>query len=148
MKVLSQAPCHYPAVRPLLHFCQKIAGYQKFMSLDFGLKILSSALANRLREAMERSYGAVYSVPMPGRSIVDCVYLIWDVLEFSGTLWINTGLVSLDRRLSTWSTRCSGKWCLVRFGFSPCFTAMICVLYSGSLCAPFMVYRGIRQGCP
>lgn len=120
-------------------------------------KILSKALASRLREAMEEVIHRDQTYCIPGRSMVDNVYLIRDVLEVSSSLGMDTGLISLDQEKAFDRVEHSflGKT-MERFGFSAGFIARIRVLYSdiesllkfnGSLCAPFRMHRGIRQGC-
>lgn len=64
---------------------------------------------------------------------------------------VNFGLVSIDQLAYTylWNT-------LTAFGFNNDFVSMLKVLcnevesvlkMNGDLCAPFKVFRGIRQGC-
>ena len=94
---------------------------------------------------------------MPGRSILDNVSLIQDIVDFSSSLGIKAGVISLDQEkafdrvehLYLWKT-------LERFGLSPCLIAMIKILYqdiesvlkiNGGLSAPFKVHRGVRRGC-
>ena len=94
---------------------------------------------------------------VPGRFMVDNIYLIRDVLEVSSSLGINTGLISLDQEKAFDRVEHDFLWeVMERFGFSAGLIAKIKVLYSdiesvlkfnGSLCAPFRVRRGVRQGC-
>ena len=70
---------------------------------------------------------------------------------------LRTGLIFLDQEKAFDRVEHGYLWkVLENFGFNPGFIAMIKVLYSdiesvlkvnGGLCAPFKVYRGIRQGC-
>lgn len=78
------------------------------LCLDY--KILSRALVNRLKEAMEQVLPRVQSCCVPCRSMVDNVYLIQDVLE-SGSLGIDTGLFCSTSHLTALSsTRLEGDW--------------------------------------
>lgn len=89
--------------------------------------------------------------------MVDNVYLIRDVLEVSSSLGIDTGLIPIDQEKAFDRVEHSVLWkTMEKFGFSTGFIAKIQVLYSdienllkfnGSLCAPFRMHRGIRQGC-
>ncbi|TWW53509.1 Transposon TX1 uncharacterized 149 kDa protein ORF 2 [Takifugu flavidus] len=116
---------------------------------------MSKTLASRLREAMEQVIHQDQTYCVPGRSIVDNVHLIRDVLEISRSLDADTGLISLDQEKAFDQVEHQFLWTVMeRFGFSPGF--MIRVLYcdiasmlkfNGSLCAPFRVRRGVRQGC-
>lgn len=94
---------------------------------------------------------------MPDRLISDNVTLIRDVLEVSGSLGINLGLISIDQEKAFDRVEHRYLWeTMAAFGFSPGFIAHIRTLYSdiisilkinGGLSAPFSVGRGIRQGC-
>ncbi|KAK9517294.1 hypothetical protein VZT92_025177 [Zoarces viviparus] len=87
---------------------------------------------------------------VPGRSMVDNVDLIRDVLEVCSSLGINTGLISQDQEKAF--DRVEHNFLMGKFGFSDGFIGKIKVLYSkvesvlkinGSLCAPFRVCRGV-----
>lgn len=94
---------------------------------------------------------------VPGRSMVDNIYLIHDILELSSLLDSNTGLISLDQEKAFDRIEHKFLWKVMeRFGFNSGFITMIRVLYNdiesllkfnGSLCASFMVHRGVQQGC-
>ena len=94
---------------------------------------------------------------VPGRSMIDNVSLIRDILEVSGSLGLDTGLVSLDQEKAFDRVEHRYLWkVLQRYGLSPGLIAKMKVLYediesvlkiNGGLCKPFMVQRGIRQGC-
>lgn len=118
---------------------------------------MSKVLAARLREAMEQVIHRDQTYCVPGRSMVDNICLIRVVLELSGSLGGGAGLISLDQEKAFDRVERKFLWKVMeRFGFSPVFIAMIRVLYkdiksflkfNGSLCAPFAVCRGVRQGC-
>ncbi|TWW56228.1 Transposon TX1 uncharacterized 149 kDa protein ORF 2 [Takifugu flavidus] len=103
---------------------QEIKNWRPVSLLCMDYRILSKTLASRLREAMEQVIHrdqTYYQAKAFDR--VEHEFL-WKVME--------------------------------RFGFSPGFIAMIRVLYcdiasmmkfNGSLCVPFRVRRGVRQGC-
>lgn len=84
---------------------------------------------------------------VPGRSIVDNVCLIRDVLEVSSSLGMCVSLLSLDQEKAFDCAKHSSLWkTMERFGFSTDLIAEIEVLYSGiesvlkvngSLCALF-----------
>ncbi|KAK3521155.1 hypothetical protein QTP70_000521 [Hemibagrus guttatus] len=120
-------------------------------------KLLSKALSSRLTKVMERLIHQDQTYCVPDRSIFDNVYLIRDILDVSRLLGLKTGLIFLDQEKAFDRVEHEYLWkVLEAFGFNPGFVAMIRVLYSeiesvlkvnGGLCAPFRVYRGIRQGC-
>ena len=136
---------------------QEIKNWRPVSLLCTDYKILSKALANRLRGAMEQTLHRDQTYCVPGRSMVDNIYLIRDVLEVSSSLGVNTGLISLDQEKAFDRVEHSFLWKVMeRFGFSAGLIAKIKVLYrdtesvlkfNGGLCAPFRVHRGVRQGC-
>uniref|UniRef100_A0A3Q2ZXK0 Reverse transcriptase domain-containing protein n=1 Tax=Kryptolebias marmoratus TaxID=37003 RepID=A0A3Q2ZXK0_KRYMA len=136
---------------------QDIKNWRPVSLLCTDYKILSKALAARLGKAMEQVIHRDQTYCVPGRSMVDNVYLIRDVLEVSGSLGLRTGLISLDQEKAFDRVEHGFLWkTMGGFGFSEGLIAKIQVLYSGvesllkingSLCAPFRVCRGVRQGC-
>ncbi len=136
---------------------QNIKNWRPVSLLCSEYKILSKTLATRLSKIIGKviHYDQTYCVP--NRSIFDNITLIRDVLEVSKLFGINIGLISLDQEkafdrvehLYLWHT-------LQAFGFNSRFIDMIKTMYceiesvikiNGSLCAPFNVQRGVRQGC-
>ena len=105
---------------------------------------------------MEQTLHRDQTYCVPGRSMVDNIYLIRDVLEVSSSLGINTGLISLDQEKAFDRVEHSFLWKVMeRFGFSAGLIAKIKVLYrdtesvlkfNGGLCAPFRVHRGVQAG--
>uniref|UniRef100_A0A8P4KAC5 Reverse transcriptase domain-containing protein n=1 Tax=Dicentrarchus labrax TaxID=13489 RepID=A0A8P4KAC5_DICLA len=136
---------------------QEIRNWRPVSLLCTDYKILSKVLANRLKGTMEQILHRDQTYCVPGRSMVDNIYLIRDVLEVSSSLGINTGLISLDQEKAFDRVEHDFLWKVMeRFGFSAGLIAKIKVLYSdiesvlkfnGGLCAPFRVHRGVRQGC-
>ncbi|KAJ3587850.1 hypothetical protein NHX12_011445 [Muraenolepis orangiensis] len=136
---------------------QDIKNWRPVSLLCVDYKILSKALATRLGKAVEQVIHRDQTYCVPGRSMVDNVHLIRDVLEVSSSLGINTGLISLDQEKAFDRVEHSFLWKVMeKFGFSAGFIAKIKVLYNkiesvlkfnGGLCAPFRVCRGVRQGC-
>ncbi|KAJ3589478.1 hypothetical protein NHX12_010323 [Muraenolepis orangiensis] len=136
---------------------QDIKNWRPVSLLCVDYKLLSKALATRLGRAVEQVIHRDQTYCVPGRSMVDNVHLIRDVLEVSSSLDINTGLISLDQEKAFDRVEHSFLWKVMgKFGFSAGFIAKIMVLYNniesvlkfnGGLCAPFRVCRGVRQGC-
>ncbi|KAJ3603143.1 hypothetical protein NHX12_030886 [Muraenolepis orangiensis] len=134
---------------------QDIKNWRPVSLLCVDYKLLSKALVTRLGRAVEQVIHRDQTYCVPGRSMVDNVLLIRDVLEVSSSLDINTGLISLDQEKAFDRVEHSFLW-KVKFGFSAGFIAKIKVLYNniesvlkfnGGLCAPFRVCRGVQQGC-
>ncbi|KAJ4923075.1 hypothetical protein JOQ06_027811 [Pogonophryne albipinna] len=136
---------------------QDIKNWRPVSLLCVDYKLLSKALATRLGRAVEQVIHRDQTYCVPGRSMVDNVHLIRDVLEVSSSLGINTGLISLDQEKAFDRVEHSFLWKVMeKFWFSAGFIAKIKVLYNkiesvlkfnGGLCAPFRVCRGVRQGC-
>ncbi|KAI3377310.1 hypothetical protein L3Q82_008520 [Scortum barcoo] len=103
---------------------QDIKNWRPVSLLCTDYKLLSKALANRLKEAMEQVIHLDQTYCVPGRSMVDNIYLIRDVLEVSSSLGINTGLISLDQEKAFERVEHNFLWKVMeRFGFSAGFTA-------------------------
>ncbi|KAI3374948.1 hypothetical protein L3Q82_021473 [Scortum barcoo] len=110
---------------------QDIKNWRPVSLLCVDYKLLSKALANRLRGAMVQVIHWDQTYCVPGRSMVDNAYLIRDVLEVSSSLGIDTGLISLDQEKAFDRVEHNFLWKVMeRFGFSAGFIAKIKVLYS------------------
>ena len=76
---------------------QQIRNWRPVSLLCSDYKLLSKALANRLKKVMEQLIHRTQTYCVPGRTIVENVSLIRDILEASSSLGSEAGLVSLDR---------------------------------------------------
>ncbi|KAJ3605786.1 hypothetical protein NHX12_027830 [Muraenolepis orangiensis] len=115
---------------------QDIKNWRPVSLLCVDYKILSKALATRLGKAVEQVIHRDQTYCVPGRSMVDNVHLIRDVLEVSSSLGINTGLISLDQEKAFDRVEHSFLWKVMeKFGFSAGFIAKIKVLYNKIECA-------------
>ncbi len=120
-------------------------------------KLFSKALANRLGEVLEQVIHPDQTYCVPGRQIVDNISFVRDVLDLVKGLNLDFGLLSLDKEKAFDRVEHKYLWYVLEaFGFSSIFFSMVKALYSdvesilkvnGDLCAPFKVFRGIRQGC-
>ncbi|XP_023193817.1 tyrosine-protein kinase SYK isoform X1 [Xiphophorus maculatus] len=136
---------------------QEIKNWRPVSLLCTDYKLLSKVLANRLKKVMEQVVHQTQTYCVPGRSMIDNISLIRDVLDVSRSLGCNTGLVSLDQEKAFDRVEHRYLWrVLERFGLDSSFIAKIMVLYeniesvlkiNGCLCKPFKVTRGVRQGC-
>lgn len=121
-------------------------------------KILSRALANRLKECMASLIHEDQSYCVPKRTIFDNLFLVRDIITTSRIHSIDLGLFSLDQEKAF--DKVSHMYMLKTlkaFGFGEGFASYISLLYkdvysmlkiNGSLTRQFPVSRGIRQGCP
>ena len=136
---------------------QEIKNWRPVSLLCTDYKMLSKALANRLKKVMDQIIHRTQTYCVPGRSIVDNVSLIRDLLDVSGSLGLDVGLVGLDFEKAFDRTEHCYLWkVLQRYGLRDGFIARIKVMYeniesvlkvNGGLCKPFKVTRGVRQGC-
>ena len=136
---------------------QQLKNWRPVSLLCTDYKLLSKVLATRLGKVMAEVIHVDQSYCVPGRLITDNVMLIRDFLEVSGSLGVETGLISIDQEKAFDRVEHHYLWhTLQAFGFSPGFIAMIQVLYrniesmlkiNGGLSAPFKVQRCVRQGC-
>ena len=76
---------------------QDIRNWRSVSLLCTDSTILSKALAKRLREVIDQVVHRDQTYCVPGRSIVDNVSLIHNVLGVSGSLGLSTGLISIDQ---------------------------------------------------
>ncbi|KAJ4933762.1 hypothetical protein JOQ06_006573, partial [Pogonophryne albipinna] len=105
---------------------QEIKNWRPVSLLCTDYKLLSRALSSRLRKVMDQVVDRTQTYCVPGRSIVDNVSLIRDILEVSGFLGFDTGLVSLDQEKAFDRVEHRYLWkVLERFGLSPGFIAKI-----------------------
>lgn len=137
---------------------QDIKNWRPVSLLCTDYKLLSKVLANRLRKVMEQVLHVDQTYCVPGRLVTDNIHLIRDVLDLSGSLAVDLGLISIDQEKAFDRVEHSYLWqTLAAFGFSSGLIAKIQALYgdiesvlkiNGGLSAPFRVERGVRQGCP
>ena len=76
---------------------QEIKNWRPVSLLCTDSKILSKALANRLRGVIDQVVHHDQTYCVPGRSIRDNVHFIRDVLDLSSSLGLDAGLISMDQ---------------------------------------------------
>ncbi|KAI3359010.1 hypothetical protein L3Q82_015394, partial [Scortum barcoo] len=109
---------------------QELKNWRPVSLLCTDYKIMSKVLASRLREVMASIIHPDQTYCVPGRLISDNVTLIRDILEVSGSLAVDTGLISIDQEKAFDRVEHKYLWqTLAAFGFSPGFIAKIRVLY-------------------
>jgi hypothetical protein len=76
---------------------QQLKNWRPVSLLCTDYKLLSKVLATRLGKVMAEVIHVDQSYCVPGRLITDNVMLIRDFLEVSGSLGVETGLISIDQ---------------------------------------------------
>ena len=76
---------------------QQLKNWRPVSLLCTDYKLLSKALATRLGKVMVEVIHVDQSYCVPGRLITDKVMLIRDFLEVSGSVGVETGLISIDQ---------------------------------------------------
>ncbi|KAI8521374.1 hypothetical protein Bbelb_011280 [Branchiostoma belcheri] len=126
--------------------------------LNVDYKILSKALANRLKSVAQEVVHSNQSCGIPGRSIEDSVTLLRDITEYVNSKNLPCVFLALDQEKAF--DRVDHEYMgrvLNRLGFGPSFQRWIQVLYTnvsskvlvnGFVSDAVSVGRGVRQGCP
>ena len=121
-------------------------------------KILARCLSNRLKVFMDVVTHPSQTYCVPGRSIMDNIFLTRDIVDLSGHLDVDIGLLSIDQEKAF--DRVGHAYLfgvLGGLGLGQGFISWVRLLYSGAsvvlrvgggLSRPVPVGRGIRQGCP
>ncbi|KAK3556545.1 hypothetical protein QTP70_009454 [Hemibagrus guttatus] len=105
---------------------QDIKNWRPVSLLCTDYKVMSKALANRLRDIMDSVIQTDQTYCVPSRSIIDNVSLIRDILDVSRSLAVDLGLISLDQEKAFDRVEHQYLWkTLEAFGLSPSLIAMM-----------------------
>ena len=121
-------------------------------------KILSRAMSNRLTHCLDMIIQPDQTYCVQGRTIMDNLFLLRDVLELCKLYKLDTGIVSIDQQKAFDMVDHGYLFAALKaFGFGDVFISWVGLLYRGAECLvkvggglsrPIPVQRGIRQGCP
>ncbi|KAK3507402.1 hypothetical protein QTP70_018051, partial [Hemibagrus guttatus] len=105
---------------------QNIKNWHPVSLLCTDYKVMSKALANRLRDIMDSVIQTDQTYCVHNRSIIDNVSLIRDILDVSRSLAVDLGLISLDQGKAFHRVEHQYLWkTLEAFGLSPSLIAMM-----------------------
>ena len=125
--------------------------------LNVDYKIVSKALCNRLKKVLDNIISPDQTCSVPGRSIIDNIHLLRNVIDFADSKKIPAALLSLDQEKAF--DRVSHEYMfavLKAYGFGDSFIGWIKLLYNnvsstvlvnGFQTDPFPITRSVRQGC-
>lgn len=110
---------------------KEIKNWRPVSLLCVDFKILSKALANRLKKVMGQIIHNDQSYCVPERSIIDNITVIRDVFEVAKLAGQNFGLISLDQEKAFDRVEHKYLWnAFMSFGIPYEFTKLIKILYS------------------
>ena len=125
--------------------------------LNVDYKIVSKSLSLRLRQALPDLLSVFQTCSVPGRSIMDNLHLLRNVVDYVDSKVLPCSLVNIDQEKAF--DRVNHDYLfrvLEHFGFGPDFLGWIRLLYrevsssvlvNGFVTDPFAVTRSVRQGC-
>ncbi|CAM2098173.1 unnamed protein product [Caretta caretta] len=126
------------------------------LSTDY--KVVAKAILLQLGSMLADMVHPDQTYTIPGRSIFDNLYLVWDLLEFGCMDGLLFSLLSLNQEKAFDRVNHGDLQSTLRvFGFGPQFVGFLRVLYASAECLvrlnstltePVIFRRGVWQGCP
>ncbi|CAM2119832.1 unnamed protein product [Caretta caretta] len=121
-------------------------------------KVVAKAILLRLGSVLADVVHPDQTYTVPGRTIFDNLYLVWDLLELGCSDGLSFALLSLDQEKALLMVHPVDLLSTLRaFGFGPQFVGFLWVLYTSAECLVRLNWtltksvsfgRGVRQGCP
>lgn len=137
---------------------KNLKNWRPIALLNTDYKILSTALANRLRNVLHTVIDVHQTCGIPGRSIYDSVMTLRDIAYDINCRKAHGIFISIDQEKAF--DRINRQFLdriLERLNFGPSFRQWITTIYAdancqiinnGFLSKPVFLKRGVRQGCP
>lgn len=131
--------------------------YRPITLLNSDYKLVASLLARRISAALPEIVSEAPNFSVPGRSVFSSLTLTRDLFTYATRTGISGCFVSLDQAKAFGRVEHQYLLGVLRcYGFPTDFVARLQLMYTGvsalllvngQLSAPFVVSRGIRQGC-
>ena len=121
-------------------------------------KILSKALANKLKQVLATILSNTQTANVPNRTIFNNLFLVRDIIEYCNKKKVKAYILSIDQEKAF--DKLNRKFLikiLQKMNFGPKFIESIEALYknnkghvliNGFVSITFNIDRGVRQGCP
>ena len=134
-----------------------LSNWRPISLLNVDYKIISKVLSKRLSNVIKNIVNIDQTCAVPGRSILDNVHLLRNIIDYVEQKDLPCALISLDQ--SKAFDRVSHQFlfkALKAYGFGPQFIQWVQLLYTdisssvlvnGFQSEPFSVLRSVRQGC-
>ena len=135
---------------------RNISNWRPISLINVDVKIGSKAIARRLETVLPQIIHHNQTAYVKGRTVLDTVRAIEDILEYTETHKINGKIIAIDFQKAFDSVSRNFIFGTV-FNFGPSFKQWVytfynnissCVLNNGFSTGPFQVQRGVRQGDP
>ncbi len=136
----------------------KLANYRPISLLCADFKIITKALANRLKHVLSTILHNSQSANVPGRSGFHNLFMIRDTIEYCNRFDINAYLISIDMEKAFDKVNRDFLYkVLERMNFGPTFISFIKTIYTeitahvminGYISMVIHLLRCLKQGCP
>jgi len=136
---------------------EKLTNWRPISLLNVDYKVISKVLTNRLSKVIGNIVHIDQTCAVPGRSILDNVHLIRNIMDYVNQKDLPCAFISLDQ--SKAFDRVSHEYlfrALQAYGFGDSFISWVKLLYNdicssvivnGFISDPFSVQCSVRQGC-
>ena len=121
-------------------------------------KVASRAIAIRLKKVISQVVNPDQTCAIPGRFIGENIRLVQDAIRYADSRNIPLAILSLDQEKAFDRVDWQYMLCVLSgLGFGPDFIKWVTLFYTmpmatvkvnGFFSAPFILTRGVRQGCP
>ena len=135
----------------------RLENYRPLTMLNVDYKILARVIAGRLKNVIDKVVGDRQAYSIPGRSIIDTICSIRDIMEYMRerkggivlSLDLNKAFDRVNHRYLFEVLRAVGFGVRMRAWIARMYRgACSCVKVNGLITDTFRIERSVRQGCP